>query len=236
MGLRMVKHGNRSISSQCGSADVLEKLGVRIDADSAVARRCLDEAGICFLFAPQYHPGLRFAGPVRKMLGVRTVMNILGPLVNPARPVMQVMGVYDPGLLEPVAEVLGALGCRSAMVVHGSGLDEVAVHGPTQAVWYRGGELVHMAFSPAAAGIATFNPDDIRGGSAEENAAILTRILEGNGTDAHNAAVAINAGAMAMVAGLAADIREGTAMAMEVVKSGRCAARLHRFAGLSHGH
>jgi len=235
MGLKVAKHGNRSISSRCGSADVLEMLGVRIDATSAVSRRCLDEVGICFLFAPLYHPGLRHAGPVRSILGVRTVMNVLGPLVNPASPDIQVMGVYDPKLVEPIAEVLGALGCRSAMVVHGSGLDEVAVHGPTHAVWFRHGELVHMAMSPAQAGLDTYHLADIEGGDPQENAAILMRILQGKGKKAHNAAVAINAGALAMVAGIAADLREGTAMALDVLASGSGAERLLKFAEYSHG-
>ncbi|NLN62108.1 MAG: anthranilate phosphoribosyltransferase [Myxococcales bacterium] len=234
MGVRMVKHGNRSVSSQCGSADVLEALGVRIDAANDTSRRCLDEAGICFLYAPQNHPGLRFAGPVRQALGVRTVMNLLGPLVNPARPSVQIMGVYDPALLEPVAKVLGALGCRSAMVVHGSGLDEVAVHGPTQAVWYRDGALQRLTFSPTDAGLKRFCLTEIRGGGARENAVVLRRIFEGQGTDAQNAVVAMNAGALAMVAGLAADIREGTDLAMDALTGGGCAARLEHFARLSH--
>jgi len=133
-GLPVAKHGNRSFSSSCGSADVLEALGVRIDMPPALARRALDETGICFLFAPAYHPGLRHAGPVRKALKVRTVMNVLGPCLNPAAPPVQLLGVAERRLIAPVAQVLAALGVERALVVHGAGLDEIALHDETQAV------------------------------------------------------------------------------------------------------
>ena len=140
-GLPIAKHGNRSVTSKCGSADVLEQLGVRLDVSPETSRRALDQAGICFLFAPQYHPGLRHAGPVRRALKVRTVMNMLGPCVNPARPAVQLLGVADPALLEPVATTLAGLGVERALVVHGAGLDEVALHGETEAIRDQGRRL-----------------------------------------------------------------------------------------------
>src|SRR5687767_9555083 len=124
-GLPVAKHGNRSVTSRCGSADVLEQLGVKLEIGAEQSRRALDETGICFLFAPLYHPGLRHAGPVRRALKIRTIMNVLGPCVNPAEPQVQLLGVADPALLEPVARTLAALGVANALVVHGSGLDEI---------------------------------------------------------------------------------------------------------------
>lgn len=131
-GIKVAKHGNRSVSSKTGSSDLLEKLGIKLDMSPETARRCLDEANICFLFAPHYHSGMRFAAPVRQALKTRTIFNVLGPLINPARPTYQLMGVYSPELLEPIAETLQALGLKKGMVAYGSGLDEIAVHGETQ--------------------------------------------------------------------------------------------------------
>src|SRR4051812_28529735 len=133
-GLPVVKHGNRSFTSKCGSADVLEALGAKLDTSAEESRRILDETGFCFLLAPLYHPGIAHAGPVRRALKVRTIMNLLGPCLNPARPPVQLLGVADPRLLRPVAETLQALGVRRALVIHGSGLDEIALHGPTEAL------------------------------------------------------------------------------------------------------
>jgi anthranilate phosphoribosyltransferase len=153
-GLPIAKHGNRSVTSSCGSADVLEKLGARLDVSAEVSRRALDEAGVCFLFAPRYHPGLRHAGPVRRALKVRTIMNMLGPCVNPAEPQVQLLGIADPRMLEPIALTLAALGLEDALVVHGAGLDEIALHGPTQAVRLRSGEIEPMLITPEDAACA----------------------------------------------------------------------------------
>jgi len=235
MGIPVAKHGNRSVSSSCGSADVLEQLGVRIDAPVEVARRCLDEVGLCFLFAPSYHQGLRHAMPVRRTLSIRTIMNVLGPLVNPARPPVQMVGVYDPALCAPLARTLGLLGCEAALVIHGSGLDEVALHGPTRAALFRDGGVVELTIKPEHAGLDTLPLGQLEGGGPEHNAARLLELLSGQGSDAHAAAVAINAGALAWIFGEAADIRGGTDLALEVIASGRAAARLDRLARLSHG-
>lgn len=156
---------------------MLEQLGVRLDVCPATARRALDEAGICFLFAPHYHPGLRHAGPVRRTLKVRTVMNFLGPCVNPARPSVQLLGVADPKLLEPVALTLAGLGTERALVVHGAGLDEVALHGETQAIAVENGALTHRTLRPEDAGLAPAPLAALKGSDPAENAARLRALL-----------------------------------------------------------
>lgn len=235
MGIPVAKHGNRSVSSRCGSADVLEALGVRLDPPPEVSRRCLDEAGICFLLAPQYHPGVRHATPVRRALGTRTMFNLLGPLANPARPAWQLMGVYDPQLVAPLAETLGLLGCRAALVVHGAGHDELVLHGSSTVARWKDGRLDRLTVTPERAGVAAAPPDALLGGGPEENAAWLREILSGQGTTAHVDAIALNAGALAWVADRAATLVEGVAQARAVILSGAPARRLDRFIELSHG-
>jgi anthranilate phosphoribosyltransferase len=235
MGIPLAKHGNRSISSKCGSADVLERWGIKLDLSPEAAGRCLKELGICFLFAPLYHQGLRHAGPVRQRLAIRTVMNLLGPLVNPAQPSHQIMGVYDPALCRPVAETLGLLGCEAALVVHGSGLDEIALHGPTTAALYRNEQVTDLELSPAQAGLGDYPLEALRGGSPEENAAAVQALLQGRGGEAQRSAVAINSGALAWICGRAENLREGTALALETLNSGACWVLVEKWAELSHG-
>src|SRR5690349_17727470 len=200
-GLPVVKHGNRSFTSKCGSADVLEALGAKLDLPAAKSRRILDETGFCFLLAPQYHPGIAHAGPVRRALKVRTIMNLLGPCLNPARPKVQLLGVADPKLLRPIAETLRALGTERALVVHGSGLDEVALHGFTRAVSLRDGRLEELEITPEQAGLDRMPVHQISGGSPDENARRLRDIVSGIGRRADIAVVALNAGALLMTAG-----------------------------------
>lgn len=233
-GLPIAKHGNRSVTSRCGSADVLEALGVRLSVPAETSRRALDEAGICFLFAPDYHPGLRHAGPVRHALKVRTVMNVLGPCVNPAEPGVQLLGVADPALLEPVAQVLVALGVRQAMVVHGGGLDEVALHETTQAARVRDGRIERIAFAPEDAGLKRAPLAALAGGGPQENAARLRALLTGHGEVAENHAVAFNAGALLLTAGLAEDLRGGVALALRTLASGAPFERLKALAEITH--
>src|SRR5206468_4269633 len=152
-GLPIAKHGNRSVSSRCGSADVLEALGAKIDIAPVLARELLDETGFCFLFAPAYHPGMKHAALVRRQLSVRTIMNLLGPCINPARPPVQLLGVADPRMLRRVAQTLDAMGVAEALVVHGSGLDEVALHGETLAVRLSGDEIEELEITPEQAGL-----------------------------------------------------------------------------------
>ena len=225
-GLPVAKHGNRSVTSPCGSADVLEQLGVKLDVSPEVSRRALDEAGVCFLLAPLYHPGLRHAGPVRRALRVRTIMNLLGPCLNPAEPQVQLLGVADARFLEPVAMTLASLGVRNALVVHGSGIDEVALHGETQAIRVADGRLTPLTLSPEQAGLARRPLDSLKGGAPEENAGRLKALLMGRGPEAEVDAVALNAGALLLAAGLAGDLREAVAKAKETIASSAGHARL----------
>ena len=228
-GVPVAKHGNRSVSSRCGSADVLETLGIELEASADASRRALADAGVCFLYAPAWHSGLRHAAPVRRALGVRTVLNLLGPLVNPARPRWQVVGVYDARWCVPMAETLGRLGCASALVVNGDGLDEIALHGPTSAALLRDGDVRALTFSPHDAGLPVYGIERLAGGDVAENAQLLTDLLQGRGDEAHVAAVAINAGALLWVAGQAADLAEGTARALDVLRTDRAWLRFERW-------
>jgi anthranilate phosphoribosyltransferase len=235
LGLPVAKHGNRAVSSSCGSADVLERCGVKIDAAPEAARRSLDELGICFLFAPQYHRGIAHAMPVRRRLGIRTIFNLLGPLANPARPRWQLMGVYDPALCVPVASTLGLLGCERALVVHGSGLDEIALHGPTEAALLIGGAVEPLTIRPEALGLRARAAAELAGGAPEDNARWLQQLLAGRGSAAHNEAVALNTGALLWVAGRAETIGAGLEQALDALASGGAAERLRRWAEVSHG-
>jgi anthranilate phosphoribosyltransferase len=235
LGIPIAKTGNRSVSSRCGSADVLEKLGVKLDPPPDTARRCLDQIGICFVFAPQYHPGVRHAAPVRRALGVRTVFNLVGPIANAARPPWQMMGVYDPAQCEAAAQTLQLLGRRVALVVHGSGLDEVALHGPTSGVLLQDGELRRVTITPDNAGLKQAPIEALAGAGPDENAAWLDRLLRGKGESTHADAVALNAGALAWVTGTAGTLKDGARLAREALDGGGASARLARLAELSHG-
>jgi anthranilate phosphoribosyltransferase len=228
-GLPVVKHGNRSFTSKCGSADVLEALGVRLDLSPLESREILDQTGFCFLLAPAYHPGIAHAGPVRRALKVRTVMNLLGPCLNPARPTVQLLGVADPRLLRPIAQTLHALGVECALVVHGSGLDEVALHAFTQAILVSDGALEELEITPEQAGLDRMPVESIAGGSPAENAGRLVDILSGVGGPADIAIVALNAGALLMTAGKVDDLKEGVGFAMEAMRSRRARQVLDNF-------
>src|SRR6187549_950062 len=180
-GVKVAKHGNRSVSSQCGSADLFEALGVRVAAEPAVVERCLDTAGIAFFFAPTFHPSMRHAGPTRKDLGVRTACNLLGPLTNPAGASRQLVGVPRPELTELVARSLALLGSERAWVVHGAdGLDEISTTGYTKISEYRDGEVNTFYLHPSDIGLSKSAPDALRGGDAGDNADIARRILAGD--------------------------------------------------------
>jgi anthranilate phosphoribosyltransferase len=234
-GLPVAKHGNRSISSRCGSADVLEQLGARLDISAELSRRALDETGICFLFAPRYHPGLRHAGPVRRQLKVRTIMNILGPCLNPAEPKVQLLGVARAELIGPVARTLAALGVTRALVVHGAGLDEIALHDETQAIRVDHGVLEPIVLRPEQAGLERRPVEAIAGGDPDSNAARLAALLNGEGEAAESDTVALNAGALLATAGLAADLREGVAAARDAIAAGEPYRKLRRFVEATHG-
>ncbi len=228
-GLPIVKHGNRSFTSQCGSADVLEALGAKLDISPEQSRLTLDDTGFCFLLAPLYHPGIAHAGPVRRALKVRTIMNSLGPCLNPARPPVQLLGVADPRLLRPIAETLQALGTRRALVVHGSGLDEIALHGPTSGVLLSDGGLSDVELTPEQAGLERQPVERIVGGTPQVNAERIAALLSGRGSDADTSVVAINAGALLMTAGQAPDLREGVALARDAIGLGKASRVLRHF-------
>jgi anthranilate phosphoribosyltransferase len=232
-GLPIAKHGNRAVSSRCGAADLLEQFGVHLEMTPDAARRCLDAERLTFLFAPHYHAGIRHAMPVRRRLATRTVFNLLGPLVNPARPPVMLVGVYDAGLCAVIAETLALLGCERALVVHGLGLDEIAVHGATEAAELDDGEVRMRRFTPADFGVGTFPLAEIVGGGPEENAAAMRRLLAGGGEPAHVAAVAVNAGALLTLAGTEDSYPAGYERAREVIAGGAALGRLERFAQLS---
>lgn len=235
MGIPVAKHGNRAVSSRCGSADVLERLGVRLDAPPATARRALDATGLCFLFAPQYHAGVRHAMPVRRTFGTRTIFNLLGPLANPARPPVQIVGVYDPALCLPLATTLGLLGVEAALVVHGDGLDEIALHGVTRAALWRGGRLVELELTPEEGGVGRAPLEALAGGGPEENAAALRALLEGRENGPYRDAVVLNAGALAWISGTAPSLADGAARARAVLAGGGAASRLARWIEASRG-
>lgn len=234
-GLPIAKHGNRSFTSRCGSADVLESLGARLDLPAAASRRALDHTGFCFLFAPAYHPGLKHAGPARRALKVRTVMNLLGPCLNPAEPPVQLLGVADPRMMEPVARTLDSLGVTSALVVHGSGLDEIALHGETEAARLQDGAIEMTAFVPEDAGLARAPLASVTGGSPAENAERLKMLLLGYGAAAERDVVALNAGALLATAGVAPGLKEGVTLALDSIASGSGHRVLEAFIEASRG-
>jgi anthranilate phosphoribosyltransferase len=224
-GLKVAKHGNRAMSSKSGSSDVLSVLGVNLQAGPAQQRRSLDQAGIAFLFAPAYHGAMRHVGPVRAEIGFRTVFNLLGPLSNPAGAKRQVMGVYDPRLLEPLAEVLGRLGATRAWTVHGQGLDELTTTGETEVAEWKDGTVRRFTVTPEDAGLPRASLDALRGGDAEENAMALRALLDGD-AGAYRDIVLLNAAAALVVADRAADLAEGAALAAAVIDDGRAARAL----------
>lgn len=224
-GVKIAKHGNRAMSSKSGSSDVLAALGVNLAATPLQQRAALDQAGICFMFAPAYHGAMRHVGPVRAEIGFRTIFNLLGPLSNPAHATRQVMGVYDPRLLEPLAEVLGRLGAVRAWTVHGQGLDELTTTGPTEVVEWRDGGLRRFTVTPTDAGLPEASIDQLRGGDAEENAAALRALLDG-AAGPYRDVVLLNTAAALIVADRAETLAEGAALAAAAIDDGRASAAL----------
>lgn len=234
-GLPIAKHGNRSVSSRCGSADVLEALGVAIDVEPKRARRLLDETGFCFLFAPAYHPGMKHAAAVRRQLQVRTVMNLLGPCINPARPSVQLLGVADPRMLRRIALTLEAMGVDEALVVHGSGLDEVALHAETRAVRLSKGELTELVLTPEEAGLERAPLSRVTGGDVAENAERFRALMDGRGSGSEQDMVVLNAAALLHTAGRAGSLADGALQAREALAGGRAGAVLDRYIEASNG-
>lgn len=228
-GVSVAKHGNRAVSSKAGSADVLEALGVRIDLSPSEVERCVEHLGIGFLFAPSHHAAMRHAAPVRRELGIRTVFNLLGPLANPASATHQVLGVFDRGRVEQLAEALGALGSQAAWVVHGEGgLDEVSPCGSTRVAELKNGVVRSFELVPSDFGLAPAAPERLRGGDAARNAEIIRDVLAGK-SGSPRSAVVINAAAGLCVTGIADGPKDGAARAAEAIDSGRALGLLDRW-------
>ena len=233
-GMRVAKHGNRAASSQCGTADCLEALGVNIRQDPDMCRRLLDEVGMCFFFAQQYHTSMKYVGAIRKELGFRTVFNILGPLTNPGKPSMQLLGVYDEYLVQPLAQVLMNLGVRRGMVVYGQDkLDEISLSAPTSVCEFKDGWMKNYVITPEQFGIARCKKEDLVGGTPEENAEITRRILAGEKGPKRDT-VLMNAGAALYIGGKADSLAGGIALAAKLIDSGKAAAVLDKLIAVSN--
>jgi anthranilate phosphoribosyltransferase len=234
-GCKVAKHGNRSISSRCGSADVLQALGVNVEMPPERTARCIDEIGVGFLFAPQYHPGARHAATPRREIGVRTIFNMLGPLLNPAGAKRQLLGVYDRKLVEPIAQVLQRLGSTHCLVVHGEdGLDELTLAGKTFVAELKDGVVRTFTVSPEELGVSAAERDALQGGDAESNARITRAVLDGEPGPARDV-VLLNAGAAIYVAARAPSIAAGVRHAAEAIDSGLARATLDALITESHG-
>jgi anthranilate phosphoribosyltransferase len=232
-GAGVAKHGNRAVSSSSGSADVLEALGFNLELEPPLIARSIDELGFGFLFAPTHHPAMRHAAPIRRELAARTVFNVLGPLTNPAGARAQVVGVYAPELVPTIAEVLARLGAERAFVVHGAaGIDELSPAGPNLVCEVVGGRVRRREIDPLELGVARCDPDDLRGGSPEENAETIHRIFAG-AEGGRRDAVLLNAAGAIAAAGLAKDLAEGLALAREAVDSGAAGERLEALIAFS---
>jgi anthranilate phosphoribosyltransferase len=226
MGVPVAKHGNRAVSSSCGSADVLEELGININLTPAQVASLIERAGIGFLFAPSFHPAMKHAITARRELGLRTVFNLLGPLTNPAGVKRQLIGVYDSGLTETVAQVLGALGSTRVYAVHGEdGSDEVSICGTTRVSELKDGEVRSHDFDPRSVGMTLADPGQITGGDAAENASLLQGVLDGRKGPRRDVVV-LNAAFTAMAAGRADSVEEGLKLAVQSIDSGSAARKL----------
>ena len=232
-GLKVAKHGNRAASGSCGSADVLEALGVKIDLPPEGVEQCIDQVGMGFMFAPVFHPSMRHAAPVRREIGIRTVFNILGPLTNPAGAQSQLIGVAHAQLGKRMAEVLQLLGARHAIVAHGQdGLDELTLDGETQGWEVVGGQVRAWATSPEGAGLPSASLDQIKGGSKEENAATMRRIFQGASGPLRDV-VLLNSAAVLLVGGEINDIAQGVDRAARVIDEGAALAKLESLVEVS---
>jgi len=233
-GVRVAKHGNRSLTSKCGSADVMEALGVKIDLPPARLAACLEEVGIAFLFAPAMHSAMKYVQPARRELRLRTVFNLLGPLTNPANASAQLVGVYSVDLVEKLAEALSMLGLRRAMVVHGlDGLDEITITGPTRIGEVRDGVVRSYEVTPEEFGMARGSLEDLSGGDAAENARIIREILDGK-KSARRDVVLLNAAAALVVGGKAEQLGQGVALAEKTIDTGTAASKVDSLIGFTN--
>ena len=234
-GMKVGKHGNRAASSKCGTADCLEALGVNIRQSPAKCIKLLEEVGMCFFFAQQYHTSMKYVGPIRRELGFRTVFNILGPLTNPGMPVMQLLGVYDDYLAEPLARVLVSLGVKRGMVVYGQDkLDEISLSSPTTICEIKDGWYRTYVITPDEYGFTRCSKEDLKGGTPEENAEITRAILRGEEKGPKRDATLLNAGACLYIGGKADSMKEGIALAAELIDSGKAMETLEKLIEVSN--
>ena len=232
-GLKVAKHGNRAMSSQCGSADVLEALGVRIDLNAEQVKKCIQEVGIGFMFAPMFHPAMKYAASPRREIGIRTVFNILGPLTNPAGARAQVVGVADVTLVEKLTLVLKSLGCYHALVVHGEdGLDEITISGKTHVCELKDAHIENYSIGPEDFGLSRASLDSLRGGTAGENAALLRSIFT-SVSGPQQDVVLMNAAAGLLAGDRVETLQQGVILAKEVIDSGQALAKLERLIDFS---
>jgi len=232
-GLTVAKHGNRAMSSRCGSADVLEALGVNINLDAEQVSECLDQVGIGFMFAPIFHPAMKHAAASRREIGIRIVFNILGPLTNPAGARSQVLGVSEKPLVDKLAQALGKLGCRHALVVHGEdGLDEITICDTTYICELKNGEVESYTTSPEELGVKRACLKDIRGGSASDNAAMVRDVLRG-GQGAYRDVALVNAAAALLAGDKVESLKQGVELAAEVIDKGYALEKLEQFVKIS---
>ena len=233
-GMRVAKHGNRAASSKCGTADCLEALGVNIDQSPDKCRQLLDEVGMCFFFAQKYHTSMKYVGAIRKELGFRTVFNILGPLTNPGHPSMQLLGVYDEYLVQPLAQVLMNLGVKKGMVVYGQDkLDEISLSAPTTICEFKDGWMKNYVITPEQFGLQRCTKQDLVGGTPAENAEITKAILSGEKGPKRDA-VLMNAGAALYIGGKAESLAEGIKLAAEIIDSGKAMTTLEKLISVSN--
>lgn len=232
-GVPVAKHGNRSVSSRSGSADVLAVLGIKIEADTPVLERCIREYGACFIHAPKFHPATRHVMPIRQELGLRTIFNLLGPLSNPAAPDFHLMGVYSDAWLEPMAAALREVGTKAAWIVHGSdGMDELTITGASHVAELKDGTIRRFEVTPEDAGLKRGTLDELRGGTPEENAKALTQAISGV-ESTYRRVVILNSAAGLVITGKAADLKEGAALAAEAIDSGRAYTLLQKLVDAS---
>lgn len=227
MGFKIAKHGNRSVSSKSGSSDVLTELGINIQMDTTNARQALDEVGLAFIFAQKYHTGFKHAVPVRQALKTRTIFNILGPLINPAKPKRQLLGVYSPHLLKVYAETLAQLQHEHSIIVYGNGLDEVAIHAPTQVAELKNGDIRYYELCPENFGFQVQPLESLKGGEPQENAELITALLQGNGKAEHIQAVAMNVALLMKLFGFE-DLKANAVSVCEFLMSGEAIKTLEK--------
>ena len=234
-GMKVAKHGNRAASSKCGTADCLEALGVNINQEPEKCKELLEKAGMCFFFAQKYHSSMKYVGPIRKELGFRTVFNILGPLTNPGSPKMQLLGVYDEYLVEPLAQVLISLGVEKGMVVYGKDkLDEISLSAPTAVCEFKDGWFKSYTIAPEDFGFERCTKKDLEGGTPEENAKITLAILKGEEKGHKRNAILMNAGAALYIGGKADSMKDGVKLAAEIIDSGKALETLNKLVEVSN--